>query len=377
MSDAFSIPPDIVCLADYERHARGRLSEGAWAYVAGGAADETTLRRNREAFDAILLKGRVLGDLGGGNTRLVLFGETYEHPIMLAPVAHHGLACPAAEIATAVGAVGARAGFVISTEADTAIEEIAAAATGGNFWFQLYIQHDRDFTHALVERATRAGAKAIVLTADAPVSGVRDRERRAGVTPAILRAPVNLRDARPGPVPRAGLGESLIFNGFIDSAARWEDFARLRAATRLPLLIKGIMAPEDADRAIGEGADGIVVSNHGGRVLDTLPATMEALPVIASAVAGRVPVLVDGGIRRGTDVLKALACGASAVMIGRPYIHALAVAGPAGVAHAVQMLRGEFEVAMALTGCRTLRDVSPRVLWEATRSGQAGSSREA
>jgi 4-hydroxymandelate oxidase len=165
-------------------------------------------------------------------------------------------------------------------------------------------------------------------------------------------------------VARAGLGESLLFNGFLESAARWEDFSWLRGLTRLPLLVKGITAPEDADRAIREGADGIVVSNHGGRVLDTLPATIDILPEIAAAVGGRVPLLVDGGIRRGTDVLKALALGATAVMIGRPYVFALAVAGPAGVAHAVQILRAELEVAMALTGCASLAAIGPDVLWQ-------------
>ena len=363
MSDRFAIPADVACLADYERHARTRLSDQAWAYIAGGAADEVTLRRNREAYDAIALKGRVLADLRGGDTRVDLFGTAFDHPILLAPVAHHGLACEAAELATAVGAAGARAGFVVSTESDTPVEEIAAAAPGAPFWFQLYIQHDRDFTQALVVRAERAGARAIVVTVDAPVSGTRDRERRAGVTPAMLGTPLHLRGARPGPMPRAGLGESLVFNGFAEAAPRWEDLARLRAATRLPLLAKGITAPEDAERAVAEGIDGIIVSNHGGRVLDTLPPSIESLPAIAAAVAGRVPLLVDGGIRRGSDVLKALALGASAVLIGRPYIHALAVAGPAGVAHAAQMLRAEFEVAMALTGCRSLSGIGPQVLW--------------
>lgn len=364
MTDAFRIPPDVVSLADYERHARSRLSDQAWAYVSGGAADEITLRANRAAFDAIRLKGRVLADLSGGGTGLDLLGMRHEHPILIAPTAHHGLVCPQAERATAVAAAAARAGFVVSSEADTTIEDIAAAAPEGILWFQLQIQHDRDFTLALAARAERAGAKAIIVTADSPVSGMRDRERRAGLTPGMLGSAVHLRGARPGPMPRAGLGESLIFNGFADSTARWADMARLRAATRLPLLLKGIMAPEDADRAIREGADGIIVSNHGGRVLDTLPPTIEALPVIAAAVGGRVPVLMDGGVRRGTDVLKALARGATAVMIGRPCLHALAVAGPAGVAHAVQILRAEFEVAMALTGCRTLGDIGPRQEWQ-------------
>lgn len=363
MSAAFTIPADVVTLADYERHARTRLSDLAWAYIAGGAADEVTLRANRDAFDAIRLKGRVLGGGGGDGTRVSLFGVQYDHPILLAPVAHHRLACPAGELATAVGAAGARAGFVVSTESDTPVETIAAAAPGAPFWFQVTIQHDRDFTHALVARAEAAGAQAIVATVDAPVSGMRDRERRAGVTPALLGEAVHLRGARPGPTPRAGLGESLLFDGFMDQAATWADLARLRTATRLPLLIKGITAPEDATRAIAEGADGIIVSNHGGRVLDTLPSAIEALQPIAAAVGGHVPLIMDGGVRRGTDVVKALALGAAAVMIGRPYVHGLAVAGPAGVAHVVQILRAELEVAMVLTGCGSLRDIGPRVLW--------------
>ncbi|MGX9964888.1 alpha-hydroxy acid oxidase [Roseomonas sp. F4] len=364
MSAAFEIPADAVCLADYERHARTRLTEAAWAYIAGGAADELTLRRNHAAYDAIQLQGRVWADLRGGGTDLELFGDRLAHPILLAPVAHQRLACPQAEIATAVGAAGAQALMVVSTEADCAVEEIAAAVRGP-FWFQLYIQHDRDFTLALLARAERAGARAIVVTADAPLSGFRNREQRAGVTPALLGEPIHLRGARPGPMPQAGLGQSLVFDGFIDSAARWQDFAWLRAATRLPLLVKGITAPEDAERAIREGADGIVVSNHGGRVLDSLPATIDVLPMIAEAVRGRVPLLVDGGLRRGTDVLKALARGATAVMVGRPYVFGLAVAGPAGVAHVVQILRGEFEVAMAMTGCRRLQDIGPQRLWPA------------
>ncbi|GGJ42248.1 alpha-hydroxy acid oxidase [Neoroseomonas lacus] len=365
MPSAYAIPPDVTCLADYEEHARGRLSPAAWAYIAGAAADGLTMRRNRTAYDSIQLTSRVLNNLGGGSTRLHLFGADFDFPVLLAPVAHHGLACAAAEVATSIGATAAGSGLVVSTEADTAIEDIAAA-TNGPFWFQLYIQHDRAFTHALVARAERAGAKAIVVTVDAPVAGIRNQEQRAGITPGSLGEAVNLRGLRPGPVAQAPLGASLLFDGFLTNAARWEDIARLRAATRLPLLIKGIMAIEDAERAIGEGADGIVVSNHGGRVLDTLPPTIEALPSIAAVVKGRVPILVDGGIRRGTDVIKALALGATAVMIGRPYMFALAVAGPAGVAHALHLLRIEFEMAMALTGCATLKDIGSQAIWHRT-----------
>jgi len=366
MSDAYRIPPGIACLADYEAHARERLSAKAWAYIAGGAADGLTLQRNRAAYDAILLRNRVLADFAGGHTRLDLFGHRHAHPILLAPVAHHGLACPAAEVATVIGAEAAGARLVVSTEADTPLEEIVAVSRDG-VWFQLTVQHDRAFTQELARRAERAGARAIVVTVDAPVSGARNQEQRAGILPGSLGEAVNLRGLGPAPVAQAPLGASLLFDGFLDSAARWDDIARLREATRLPLLLKGIMAPEDAERAIATGADGIVVSNHGGRVLDTLPSTIEVLPGVVAAVAGRVPVLVDGGIRRGTDVLKALAFGAAAVMIGRPYLFALAVAGPAGVAHAVHLLRIEFEMAMALTGCARLADIGRHVIWEAGR----------
>jgi 4-hydroxymandelate oxidase len=361
MTSRYAIPPGVTCLSDYEAHARGRLSPAAWAYLTGAAADGLTMRRNWDAYDAIELNGRVLSSFDGGGTGIDLFGARFAFPVLLAPVAHHGLACPDAEIATAVGAAAAGSGLVVSTESDRTVEEIAAA-TPGPFWFQLYIQHDRAFTLALAARAERAGARAIVVTVDAPVSGVRNDEQRAGILPGSLGEAAHLRGMPPGPVAHAPLGSSLLFDGFLASAPRWDDIARLRAATRLPLLLKGIMTPEDAERAIREGVDGIIVSNHGGRVLDTLPPTISVLPGIAACVAGRVPILVDGGIRRGTDVLKALALGASAVLIGRPYVFALAVAGPAGVAHALHMLRIEFEMAMALTGCARLQDIGEQVI---------------
>lgn len=362
MAQTYEIPKGVAALADYEELARARMTPEGWAYIAGGAADELTMRRNREAFDRIELVGRTLGDFSGGGTALELFGDHFDHPIFVAPAARHKLACPDGEIATVVGAGGAKSGMVVSTESDFTLEEIAAAAKTP-LWFQLYIQHDRSFTRELVGRAERAGYKALVLTVDAPVFGARNREQRAGYVSPKLSAFANLRGLHTTHFAHAELGESLMFKGYMDVMPRWEDVAWLKSFTRLPLILKGIMAPEDAEKAIAEGADGIVVSNHGGRVLDTLPPSIDVLPAIAQQVAGRVPLLTDGGIRRGTDVLKALALGASAVLLGRPYLHALAVAGPAGVAHVLHVLRCEFEMAMVLTGCRTLADIGPQVIW--------------
>lgn len=366
MTRSFAIPPGVVAPDDYEPLARERLSPQAWAYYAGGAADETTIGWNRAAFERLKLASRVLTAFEGGGTGLTLFGQRFEHPILLAPAAHHALAVPEGELATVVGAGGARAGMVVSTESDFTLEEIAQAARQSSrppLWFQLYIQHDRSFTAELVTRAEGAGYGALVVTVDAPIHALRNREQRAGYQPPKLSQHANLRGLHTSHVAEAALGESLMFRGFLDVAARWADIAWLRSLTTLPILLKGILSPEDAETAIRHGVDGIIVSNHGGRVLDTVPASIEALPAVARRVAGRVPVLMDGGIRRGTDVLKALALGASAVLVGRPYLYGLAVAGPAGVAHVLHLLRCELEIAMALTGCATLREIGRQVIW--------------
>ncbi|MBS9478536.1 alpha-hydroxy acid oxidase [Ancylobacter radicis] len=362
MAQRFDIPAEAVALEDYERLARERLSPQAFAYYSGGAADELTLGWNLQAFERVKLRPRVLTEFTGGGTMLTLFGQTFDYPILLAPTAHHGLAVPEAELATVIGAGGARAGMVVSTESDLTLEEIAQAARAP-LWFQLYIQHDRGFTRDLVRRAEAAGYGALVVTVDAPIHAFRNREQRAGYTPPKLSEHANLRGLHTRHVATAALGESLMFRGFLDVAARWDDIARLREATGLPLLLKGIITPEDAELALRHGVDGLIVSNHGGRVLDSVPATLDVLPGIVRAVAGRVPVLMDGGIRRGTDVLKALALGASAVLVGRPGLYGLAVAGPAGVAHVLHLLRSEFEIAMVLTGCATLADIGPQVIW--------------
>ncbi len=364
------IPADVVAVADYERLAPHFMSEPAAAYLLGGAADEFTLRDNCAAFQRLRLRSRVLRELAGGDTRLNLFGHDYDYPILLAPVAYQKLLHAQGELATAMGAAAVGAGMVVSTQASVALEDVARGARAP-LWFQLYPQPDRDFTRELVKRVELAGYRAIVLTADAPISGVRNREQRAGFAMPPGVEAVNLRGARAMPAQRAGAGESAVFGtALLDVAPTWKDLQWLLSATRLPVLVKGILAAEDAALAIEMGAAGIIVSNHGGRTLDTLPATIDALPAVAAAVAGRVPLLMDGGIRRGTDVLKALALGADAVLVGRPYAFGLAVAGALGVAHVLHILRTEFEAAMALAGCRTLGDIGKEVIF-----GHAGACR--
>ena len=356
----------MVTLADHEQHARTQLDDNAWAYFSGGAADEISLRANRSAWDALPLWPRVLRPLAGGHTRVTLLGRTLAHPILLAPVAFQRLAHPDGELALAYAAAALGAGVVLSTQASVPLEKVAQAVLPdpgrGPLWFQLYLQPDRGFTEALVQRAESAGYEALVLTVDAPTSGVRDRERRAGFRlPAGVGA-VNLAGLR-APAPSAlSPGQSALFDGLLHHAPTWEDIAWLRSITRLPVLLKGVLHPADARQAVSLGAAGLIVSNHGGRTLDTAPATATALPGVAQAVGGAVPVLVDGGIQRGTDVLKAMALGASAVLVGRPAVWGLANAGAAGVAHVLRLLRDELEVAMALTGCATLADATSALL---------------
>lgn len=357
------VPSGIVTLADHEQHARQQLDDNAWAYFSGGAADEITLRANRSAWDALALWPRVLRPLAGGHTRVTLLGHTLAHPILLAPIAAQRLAHPDGELAMAYAAAALGAGVVLSTQASASLESIAEAVRPdpgrGPLWFQLYLQHDRGFTQALVARAEAAGYEALVLTVDAPTSGARDRERRAGFRLPPGVGHVNLAGLQPLPAPPLSPGQSALFDRLLHHAPTWDDVAWLQSITRLPIVLKGVLHPADARQAISLGAAGLIVSNHGGRTLDTAPATAHALPRVVQAVQGAVPVLVDGGIRRGTDVLKAIALGASAVLVGRPAVWGLANAGAAGVAHVLRLLRDELEIAMALTGCATLADASP------------------
>jgi 4-hydroxymandelate oxidase len=365
------IPPDLVTLADYEARAEAHMPAGSWRHVQEGAGRELTLRDNRAAFDRVRLLPRALADLRGGHTASDLFGRRHAAPILLAPIAYQCLAHPEGERAMARAAAALDAGVVLSTLSSVPLEEIAIAArqaadalgTGGApLWFQLYLQEDRAHSADLIARAEAAGYEAIVLTIDTAVKR-SSFTLPAGVDAANLRGMPKLRHtSTPG-------GRILFGTPLADAAPRWEDLAWVRATTRLPLIVKGILTPDDARRAVEHGADGIIVSNHGGRVLDGLPAAIDVLPAIVEALAGAVPLLMDGGVRTGTDIVKALALGAAAVLVGRPQIHGLAVAGMPGVAHILHILRAELEMAMAQLGCATLADLGGGQLWDARRAG--------
>lgn len=354
-----AIPRDIVAAVDYERHARSHLDDNAWEYLVGGAADEITLQENRSAFDGLRLRSRVLADVKGGHTALSLFGKKHAHPILLAPIAYQKLFHAEGEMATAMAADVMQTTMVLSTLASVRMEALPAA-TQSVRWFQLYFQSSREATLALVQRAEACGFSALVVTVDAPLAGIRNREQRAGFALPAAVAAVNLEALAPA---NASAGNSAVFDVLMANAPSWADIEWLLRQTKLPVLLKGVLDPEDAKQALAHGIAGLVVSNHGGRVLDTLPASMAALPEVVAGVEGKIPVLLDGGIRRGTDVFKALALGADAVLLGRPYIHALATAGALGVAHLLRTLREELEITMAITGCKTLDDIGPQCLW--------------
>ena len=334
-------------LSDFEQGARKTLSPIAYEFVASGAADELTLRWNRESLDKIRLRPRVLVDVSKLDTRVTLFGQELPFPILLAPTALHRLYHAEGELATARGASAAMATYVVSSYTTTPIEEIARTATQP-LWFQLYVQPDRGFTKDVVQRAEAAGCRALCVTVDLPVIGIRNRQQRIGFkVPPGLKVPY------------------LMSSQLQATPITWKDIDWLRSFARVPVLLKGILNPDDADLAARNGVSGIMVSNHGARDLDTTPATIDVLPHIAQKVAGRIPILMDGGIRRGTDVLKALSLGANAVLIGRSYCYGLGVAGAEGVSRVVNILRGEFEAAMALTGRPSIKSIDRSVLWSA------------
>lgn len=361
-ADPASALDGIVAVTDAEPLARERLSHMAYEYVAGAAADGNTLRWNREAYDRIRLRPKVLIDVSELDLRTTVLGQELPFPILLAPTAYHRVYHPDGEIGTARAASSQGAAMVLSSFANTAVEDVAHATTAP-LWFQLYAQRDRGFTKDLVQRAEAAGCRALCITVDTPVGGARDREKRVHFAlPDGLDLP-NLRGLKNPASSHRPKGHD-IFSAILDPTLTWKEVAWLRSVARTPVLLKGILNPDDADRAAKEGMAGIIVSNHGARNLDTVPATIEALPTVVDKVAGRLAVLVDGGVRRGTDVVKALALGASAVLVGRPYVYGLTVAGAAGVEHILRILREETAMAMALTGRRSLREIDRTVLWD-------------
>ena len=338
----------LVNVFDYQTAAAERLDEGPFGYFAGGAGDERTLRDNVEAYGRYQLRPRVLVDVAGCTTATTVLGHAVSMPLLVAPVAFQRLAHPDGEPATARAARDAGTIICLSTIATSTPAEVAA--TGAQRWFQLYVMRDHGITRDLIAQAREHGFTALVLTADAPVPGRRERDRRSGfvIPPHLTVAALGRGDLRPAEV-LAQVSPSLT----------WADVERIGSESGLPLLVKGVQTPEDARLACEHGATGIVVSNHGGRQLDGVAATIDLLPTVVEAVEQRIEVLLDGGIRRGVDVVKALALGARAVLVGRAVIWGLAVDGEAGARSVLELLRAEILNALQLLGCASPADVRP------------------
>lgn len=365
-----------VNLYDFESAALARLPRPTRDYYCGGANDEITLERNRAAYESIPVHYRVLRDVSTRDLGTSVLGIPVSMPILIAPTACHELAHPDGELATVRAAGAAGTLMVISTLANFAMEEVSRAASGP-LWFQLYVYRDRGVTIELIRRAEAAGCRAIVLTVDAPVGGLRERDVRNEFR---LPEGIVMRNLLPAGRSFAGLDDgkgsvAAYINAMFDPSISWRDLDWLAAQTKLPVIVKGLVRADDAVRAREHGAQAVVVSNHGGRQLDTSPATIEVLESITTAMDGRIEVLIDGGIRRGTDVLKALALGARAVLLGRPILWGLAVDGEPGVRRVLDIMRHEFEVAMALAGCCSVEEIDAELIRPSTPGAARPASR--
>ncbi len=336
----------ILSVADYERLAEERLEPGPWAYLAGGSGDEWTLCENRAAFARWTFRPRVLCDVSEISTSTTVLGTPVELPVVVGPVAYQQLYHPDGECAAARGAAAAGTAIAVSTFSTRSHEEIAAAAPGVMQWCQVYVFQDRGPTREHLAGAADAGCSAVVLTVDTPRLAQRERDLRVGFeVPADLPLPyarTTIGDAPLNPADQFAL---------LDPSVSWRDLEWIASEGKLPVILKGVVTAEDAELAVEHGAAAIVVSNHGGRQLDSAPATLDALPEVVDAVAGRIEVYLDGGIRRGTDVAKAIALGARAVLVGRAPVFGLAVAGEDGVRHVLELLRDELALALSLLGC--------------------------
>lgn len=345
----------LINVSDFERAAAERLDPGVLGYFAGGAGDELTLRDNVEAWTRWRLRPRVLAGVGQVSTAAEVLGGPVTMPVLVAPVAYQRLVHPEGELAMARAASAAGTVMGLSTLATARPAEVAAAALGARRWFQLYCFRDRAVTEAMIDEAVESGFEAILLTVDTARAGNRERDLRTGFA---------IPEGLGVPSVRAALGvdrEVTIAETFalMDPALDWTDLAALVESSPIPIVVKGVLTAEDAELAVAHGAGGVVVSNHGGRQLESALATADALPEIVDAVSGRAPVLVDGGIRRGAEIAIALALGADAVLVGRPVLWGLAVGGEAGVRRVLDLLRAELELALALCGCASPAELTP------------------
>jgi len=351
-----------VNINDFENLAKEKLTQMAYDYYSSGANDEITLRENCEAYKRIFLKYRVLVDVSKRDLSTEVLGQKIPMPVIIAPTAFHKLAHIEGEVAVAKAAGAAGTIMILSTLSNSDVEDVVKASSSP-VWFQLYVYKEREVTRELIKRAEAAGCKAIVLTVDAPVLGTRERDVRNKFNLPEGIYVKNLIPAKRENIPATNdSGLSDYVQKFLDPSLSWKDIQWLKSVTNLPLIIKGISCKEDALLSVESGADGIVVSNHGGRQLDTCRATIDVLPEIAEAVNDKIEILIDGGIRRGTDVLKAIALGAKAVLIGRPVIWGLAAGGEKGVSQVLEILHKEFDVAMALCGCNSVKSISKELI---------------
>ena len=350
------------CVADLEEIARARLPRSVYDYYAGGAEDEQTLHANRDAFRHVFLRPRALVGVSAVDPSTSVLGIPVSMPVLVAPTAYQRMAHPDGERATVRAAGAAGTLMVVSTIATCSLEEVAEAATGP-LWFQLYMAPEREISRDLLRRAEAAGYRAICLTVDTPVLGRRERDVRNRFS---LPPGLSLRnfDGDRAVMPRTetGSGFAVAASRLIDASITWDSVAWIRSETKLPVVVKGVIAAADVDLAVQAGVSGIVVSNHGGRQLDGCEPTLRALPHVVEAAAGRVEVLMDGGVRRGTDVLKALGLGARAVLVGRPVLWGLASGGEAGVRFTLEMLRSELVMAMGLSGCPSVAAIGPELI---------------
>jgi 4-hydroxymandelate oxidase len=350
----------VINLFDYEREAEKRIPPSHWGYIAGGANDEVTIGANRAAFDRILIRYRTMVDVSSRNLATTVLGVPVSMPVIVAPTAMQKLAHPDGECATARASRAAGTLMITSTTATTRLSDVIAASPGP-MWFQIYLYQDREKSKALIQEAVRSGYTGLVLTVDAPLLGRRERDIRSSFTLPSHLTIANAADAGMAVVPEASAeasGLMLHFRTLHDAALVPKDISWVREVSGLPVIVKGIVRGDDALKAVEHGANAIVVSNHGGRQLDTSIPSIMALPEVVDAVGDKAEIYVDGGIRRGTDVVKSIALGARAVLIGRPVYWGLAMDGEKGVRAVLELLREEIDLAMGLSGARTVEEIT-------------------